>query len=136
MMPAFICVFSVAAFVQFFVSYCRSMVAHSITVALSDNLREFAGMQSQSVGANDFDRFRQLLRLCPDLAEGKKEVRAVGAYYSGLSMLSSAFRSMVPAVAAWAERERQNCSYFVAVILDQRIAQSRDLCLQQVSASL
>jgi hypothetical protein len=93
-------------------------------------------MQARNVAADDFDRFQQLLRLCPDLDEGKREVRAVGAYYSGLNVVSHAFSSVFPTVAAWAERERQNCSYFVAVILDQRIAQSRDLCLQQVSANL
>jgi len=136
MMAAFICVFSVAAFMQFFVSYCRSMLANSITVMLSDNVREFAGMQARSVAADDFDRFQQLLRLCPDLDAGKREIRAVGAYYSTLNVLNHAFRMALPNVAAWAERERQNCSYFAAVILDQRIAQSRDLCLQQVSANL
>jgi hypothetical protein len=136
MMAALICVFSVAAFVQFFFSYCRSMIAFSASVALSDNVREFAGMQARNVAADDFDRFLQLLRLCPDLDADKKEIRAVGAYYSTVNFLSHAFRKAVPNVAAWAERERQNCSYFAAVVLDRRIAQSRDLCLQEVSASL
>jgi hypothetical protein len=136
MIAALICVFSVAAFVQFFFSYCRSMLAYSATVALSDNVREFAGMQARSVAADDFDRFLQLLQLCPDLDEDKKEIRAVGAYYSTLNVLGHSFRSVVPNVAAWAERERQNCSYFAAVVLDRRIAQSRDLCLQEVSATL
>jgi hypothetical protein len=136
MIAALICVFSVAAFVQFFFSYCRSMLAYSATVALSDNVREFAGMQARVVAADDFDRFLQLLQLCPDLDADKKEIRAVGAYYSTLNVLGHAFRSVVPNVAAWAERERQNCSYFAAVVLDRRIAQSRDLCLQEVSASL
>jgi hypothetical protein len=136
MMASLICVFSVAAFVQFFFTYCRSMVAYSAAVALSDNVREFAGMQNQNVAANDFDRFRQLLHLCPNLDADKKELRAVGAYYSTLSLVGHAFRSVVPDVAAWAERERQNCSYFAAVVLDRRIAESRDLCLQEVSASL
>jgi hypothetical protein len=136
MIAAFICVFSVAAFVQFFVSYCRSMLAYSATVALSDNVREFAKLQARSVAADDFDRFVQLLRLCPDLEDGKREVRAVGAYYSTLNVLSHAFRAALPDVANWAERERQNCSYFAAVVLDRRIAQSRDLCLTEVSASL
>jgi len=136
MMAALICVFSVAAFVQFFFTYCRSMVAYTSAVALSENVREFAGMQAQSVAPGDFGRFRQLIRLCPDLDEGKKEIRAVGAYYSTLSVLCHAFRSALPGVASWAERERQNCSYFAAVLLDRRIAQSRDLCLQEVSANL
>ena len=136
MIAAFICVFSVAAFVQFFFSYCRSMLTYSATVALSNNVREFAGMQARSVAADDFDRFLQLLRLCPDLDTDKREIRAVGAYYSTLNLLNHAFRVAMPNLASWAERERQNCSYFAAVVLDRRIAQSRDLCLQQVSASL
>ena len=80
MIAAFICVFSVAAFVQFFFSYCRTMLAYSATVSLSDNVREFAGMEARSVSAGDFDRFLQLLRLCPDLDADKREIHllAVG----------------------------------------------------------
>jgi hypothetical protein len=39
-------------------------------------------------------------------------------------------------VAAWAEQERESCSYFAAVALDRRISYSRDLFTQQIADRL
>ncbi len=41
---------------------------------------------------------------------------------------------MMPALLAWAEKERGRCTYFAAVALDRRVAFSRDLLAQQIEA--
>jgi hypothetical protein len=136
MIAALICVISVAAFLQFFVSYCRSILASCRKVELSDHVREITGISSRNVGAEDFTRLVQLVRLCPERGEDESELRAVGTYYGLLDVFKRMVRPLFPNVASWAERERQSCSYFAAVALDRRISYSRDLLMQQVADRL
>ncbi|MGH9715007.1 MAG: hypothetical protein ACRD5M_17060 [Candidatus Acidiferrales bacterium] len=131
MMAALICVISIVAFLQFFVSYCRSVLASSRKVQLSDRVREVAGIDKQNVAAADFQRLLQLVRLCPERGDDQTEIRAVGTYYGFLHVVGRASNSLIPSVAAWSERERQSCSYFAAVALDRRISYSHDLLSQQ-----
>ncbi|HWG59938.1 MAG TPA: hypothetical protein VN661_12905, partial [Candidatus Acidoferrales bacterium] len=72
-------------------------------------------------------------RLCPEGGKDRGEIRAVGAYFLFLSGLRRFFGLLIPKISAWAERERQNCSYFAAVVLDQRISHSRELFNQQAA---
>jgi len=136
MIAALICVISLAAFLQFFVSYCRSILASSRKVELSDRVREVTGIASESVGADDFDRLLQLVRLCPERADDQTEIRAVGTYYGLLYLVGRLTRPLIPSVAAWVEQERKSCSYFAAVALDRRISYSRDLFSQQIADRL
>lgn len=136
MIAALICVVSVAAFLQFFVSYCRSILASSRKVELSARVREVTGIASHDVAADDFTRLLQLVRLCPERGDDQTEIRAVGTYYGLLHVLGRVARPLVPGVAAWTEQERQSCSYFAAVALDRRISYSRDLFTQQVADRL
>jgi len=135
MIAALICVVSIAIFLQFFVSYCRSVLAASQRVELSARVREITGIAGQDVASDDFARLLQLVQLCPQRGDDQTELRAVGAYYSLLRALG--FVSPVaPALAAWAGQERRSCSYFAAVALDRRIAYSLDLFTQQVADRL
>ncbi|MFY9803697.1 MAG: hypothetical protein WA211_01490 [Candidatus Acidiferrales bacterium] len=136
MIAALICVISIAAFLQFFVSYCRSILASSRKFELSDRVREVTGIADHDVTAEDFDRLLQLVRLCPERGDDRSEIRAVGTYYSLLAVVNRASRSLMPGVAAWTEHERQSCSYFAAVALDRRISYSRDLFTQQIADRL
>jgi hypothetical protein len=136
MIAALICVISLAAFLQFFVSYCRSILASSRKIELSDRVREVTGIASENVGADDFDRLLQLVRLCPERADDQTEIRAVGTYYGLLYFVGLLTRPVVPSVAAWVEQERKSCSYFAAVALDRRISYSRDLFSQQIADRL
>jgi hypothetical protein len=77
MIAALICVVSAAIFLQFFVSYCRSILASSRNIALSDRVREVTGIADQEVGADDFKRLLQLVRLCPERGDDQSEIRAV-----------------------------------------------------------
>jgi hypothetical protein len=136
MIASLIFVISFAALLQFFILHCRSILAYSRRVELSERVREVTGIASQDVSAGDFQRLVQLVRLCPERGEDRKEIRVVGAYYRLLAMLDRLTRSLVPSVAAWSENERQSCSYFAAVALDRRISYSRDLFTQQVADRL
>ncbi|HXZ12169.1 MAG TPA: hypothetical protein VEG64_07230 [Candidatus Sulfotelmatobacter sp.] len=136
MIAALICVISLAAFLQFFVSYCRSILASSRKVELSDRVREVTGIANENVGADDFDRLLQLVRLCPERADDQAEIRAVGTYYGLLYFVGRLTRPVIPSVAAWVEQERRSCSYFAAVALDRRISYSRDLFSQQIADRL
>jgi hypothetical protein len=136
MIASLIFVISFAALLQFFILHCRSILAYSRRVELSDRVREVTGIAAQNVSAGDFQRLVQLVRLCPERGEDRKEIRVVGAYYRLLAMLDRLTRSLVPSVAAWSENERQSCSDFAAVALDRRISYSRDLFTQQVADRL
>ena len=136
MIPAFIFVVSLTLLLQFFVWHCRSIVAQGRRYELSDRVREVTGLSTQNLAADDFAHLLQLVRLCPERGGDHREIRVVGAYYSLLDVLQRFTRSMMPTVAAWAEAERQGCSYFAAVALDRRISYSRDLFSQQVADRL
>jgi hypothetical protein len=133
MIAALICVVSLAALLQFFVSYCRSVLASSRSVELSEQVREVTGIPDARFAPEDFSRLLQLLRLCPETGDDRTELRAVGAYFGMLRALGRVMQPVVPGVAGWAEQERCNCSYFAAVALDRRIARSRDLFNRQFS---
>ncbi|HYL47691.1 MAG TPA: hypothetical protein VEU52_11730 [Candidatus Limnocylindrales bacterium] len=136
MIAALICVISIAAFLQFFVSYCRSILASTRKVELSDRVREATGISNQNVAAEDFERLLQLVRLCPERGEDQTEIRVVWTYYGLMDVLNRIARPVFPGVAAWAQQERQSCSHFAAVALDRRISYSRDLFTQQVADRL
>jgi hypothetical protein len=131
MMAAIILVFSVAALLQFFVSYCRSLIAASAKHALSAEVQDVAGIANRASG-EDFARVVQLLRLCPDRPDDRGEVRAIGAYFHLLSLVKATLAKAVPSMLAWTEAERGQCTYFAAVTLDRRIAFSRDMLAQQI----
>jgi hypothetical protein len=133
MMAAFILVFSLAALLQFFVSYCRSLIASSARLPLSPEVQDVTGISSTASG-EDYLRVMQLLLLCPERIEDRGGIRAVGAYYRLLSFLRRTFVKMVPSLSLWTERERAHCAYFAAVALDRRIAFSRNMLAQQLDS--
>ncbi len=136
MIAALILVISVATLLQFFVSYCRSVIAASSKKNLSEQAREVAGIENRIVRGDEFERLLQLVRLCPEPGDDGRELRAVCSYFGLLSLLRSSFGRLAPGVASWAEREREGCAYFAAVALDRRITYSRDLMAEQMSNQL
>jgi hypothetical protein len=133
---ALICAISLALMMQFFVSYCRSVIAASRKSELSERVREVAGIQDQRVRGEEFSRLIQLLHLCPGRGDDSGELRAVGMYYALLAATNKLFKPLSLAIARWADAERESCSYFAAVALDRRISYSRELLAQQISGSL
>jgi len=133
MMAAFIFACSVVLLLQFFVSYCRSLIAASARQALSREVRDVAGIP-QAASGEDFARVVQLLQLCPESPEDRAGIQAVGAYFRMLNFLRSTVARLMPSLRAWTEFERAQCAYFAAVALERRIASSRDMFAQQMDA--
>jgi hypothetical protein len=131
MTAAFILVCSIGFLLMFFVSYCRSLLATSSAVALTQGVRDVTGISS-AVAPDDFSRVVQLLQLCPDRPEERGRIRTVSMYYSFLGLIRSTVAAAAPSLKSWADRERAQCGYFAAVVLGQRIAFSRDLLEQQM----
>jgi hypothetical protein len=131
MTAAFILVCSIGFLLMFFVSYCRSLLATSSALALTQEVRDVTGISS-AVGPDDFSRVVQLLQLCPDRPEERGRIRTVSMYYSFLGLIRSTVAAAAPSLKSWADRERAQCGYFAAVVLGQRIAFSRDLLAQQM----
>ena len=132
MIAALIGVASGAALIQF-VYYCRSAVASVQSIELSDHVLSVAGIRDQRLAADDFQRFFELVQLCPEQRSEKAGIGAVARYYKLLRILDQAFGKLMPAMSSWARREEQNCSHFAAVMLDRRISSSRDLFLHHAT---
>lgn len=131
MIAALIFVVSAAAFLQFFVSYCRSILESTRTVNLSDRVRQIAGIVNGRIAAADFERVLRLVHLCPGQCDDLTEIRAVTAYYRLLNAFYKLASPAIPKAAAWAEQECSICSYFAVVALERRIVYSHNLVAQQ-----
>lgn len=131
MIGALILVFSVLAFVQFFVFYTRSVIAAARKHELSENVREITGLDGAAVQAGQFGRLLQLVELCPGSGEDQMSLRAVRAYFSGLGLLLAMLPTLpagaMQAAGNWVRRERDACAYFAVAALDRRMAYSRSL---------
>jgi hypothetical protein len=133
MISALIAGASLVALAPLFVSYCRTLLALARKLELSDRVSALSDMSGRGVSADDFDRILQLVRLCPEYGADRAGVRNIAIYYRVIHALGRVFGAMNPALAAWAERERTNCSHFAAVVLDRCISSSRSLFTQQAS---
>jgi hypothetical protein len=127
MTAVLILVFSVLALVQFAISQWRMIWLTTANQPLSDSLHAATGIASESIGPNDFGK---LLGLCdemsPRLKKGTPWLREVKGYYGVVAKLEKSFRSLQPAVSAWAASEMKTCSRYVAVVLDQNLALDLD----------
>ena len=133
MMAGIIFAVSLVCLLQFFVSYCRSLIAASAKQPLSPEVQDVTGIKA-SASSEDFARVTQLLHLFPEGPEDRNRVQAVGAYFSLVGVIRATVARFVPAVREWTKLEQGQCAYFVAVALDRRIAFSRDLLAQQMDA--
>lgn len=131
MMAAIILVCSVFVLLQFFMSYCRSLIAASAKEPLTEEVQDVTGI-SRNPSADDFFRVVQLLHLCPERPEERGEIKAIGAYFRVLGVLRATLARVIPSVQSWADLERGQCTHFAAVVLGRRIAFSRNLLAQQM----
>jgi hypothetical protein len=127
MTAALILAFSILALIQFAISQWRMIWLTTASQPLSDSLRVATGIDSEAIGPNDFGK---LLGLCdemsPSLQKSTPWLREVKGYYSIVTQLEKAFRSIQPAVASWAASEMRICSRYVAVVLDQNLSLDLD----------
>jgi len=111
---------SIAALVQFFVSYCRSLVSVYAKVEISREAMESAGLPAGHVDAGEFSRLIGLVRQCRVVADDSTELGAVRLYYAVLTALEK-FCLLLPASCSWFHRERSGCAHMVGVALDRRM---------------
>jgi hypothetical protein len=135
MIATLIAVVSLAALVQVFVSYCRSVLAAAGKVELSSRVVALTGMEGSPI-AGDFDRVLQLVRLCPTHDADRTGVRAILTYYRLVQYLGRVIGPMYPDVIVWAEHEALSCSHFASVVLDRCISSSRSLFAEQAGDHL
>jgi hypothetical protein len=133
MMAALILAISILAMLQFFVSYCRSLIAASARRSLSLDVQDVIGEMQTASGA-DYQRVMQYLHLCPERREDRGGIKAVDAYFRLLGAMEATLGKVMPSLKPWAEAERSLCAYFAAVALDRRIAYSRDMLAEQMTA--
>ncbi len=132
MMAVFILACSIIFLLQFFISYCRSLIASSVREPISQEVQEVTGM-SRPAAEEEFARVVQLLQLCPERPEERGEISLIRAYFRMLGVFRSIAARVVPSVERWTSSERGQCTHFVAVVLGRRIAFSRNLFAQQMS---
>lgn len=130
MMASLIFVVSIVTLLMFFVSYCRSLMASSASHTLSREVRDVTGIAALPSG-RDFVRVFQLLQLCPERPEDRAGIRAVELYFSILSFVDRNIVRIIPSLQAWTEHELAGCASFAVVVLDRRIAFSREILAQQ-----
>lgn len=127
MVSLFILVFACFALGRFAVSQWRAIWISTANQPLSDSLRMTTGIDSETIGARDFG---SLLALCdnlsPDLKKKSPWLKEVSIYYHAVAKLEQVFQVKLPSIAAWASREMQTCSRYVAVALDQSLSMSFD----------
>src|SRR5260221_2174820 len=126
MIAVVILAISLVGFLQFFVFYCRSLIAASADQPLPKDVQDVTGIV-RTAPPDEFSRVIQLLRLCPDRPEERGQIRAITAYYKFLGVVRSTIAVAVPSLKSWADHERGQCTYYAAVALGRRSAFSRDL---------
>jgi len=130
MMASLIFVVSVVTLLMVFVSYCRSLMASSSRHPLSREVRDVTGIPALPTG-KDFVRVTQLLQLCPERPEDRPGLRAVNLYYDILNLVQNSIARLIPSLREWTEQELAGCASFAVVVLDRRIAFSREILAQQ-----
>lgn len=122
MISALMMIFSAGALVQFFMSYCHSILATYAKVELSPRTCEVAGIDSERIPGSEFSRLLGLLRLARDPGDDRMELLTVRIYYSIVQIIGALASRITSGAKAWSEREGSRCAYFAAVSLDRRIA--------------
>jgi hypothetical protein len=133
MIAGLICGLSLLTLLQFFVSYCRSLIAASQGHELSEQAQEICGFTARAAASDHFARLLQLLSLCPDSGEDGIEIRAVTLYFRLLGLARVLLSWAIPSATTWIDAEQGGCAYAAAVVLDRRIAYSRMMMAQQTS---
>jgi hypothetical protein len=131
MIPALIFFVSSLTFLQFFVSYSRSLIAESRAHELSEQTREICGLAARTVAGDQFRRLQELIALCPEPGGDSIQVRAVSLYFRLLGLARTMLSWAIPSAASWIDAERGGCAYAAAVVLDRRIAYNRMMMAQQ-----
>jgi hypothetical protein len=120
MIAVLILFISGAALVQFFISYCRSLISMYSKLEISREAIEGAGLNAGQVEAGEFSRLLGLIRQTGVVADDAAQLRAVRIYYAVLTALEN-LCMVLPASCSWFHRERTGCAHMAGVALDRRM---------------
>jgi hypothetical protein len=115
-----------------FVAYCRFLLLRASEIELSTAVLKAIAPESERVSAEDFHRLQALVGLCPLDQKDRIPLAALSLYFVLLTGLYTFSLRIGGVIANWTERERRQCSHFVAVRLDQRISRARKLVSEQM----
>jgi hypothetical protein len=130
MIAALIGITSLASAIQF-VYYCRSALASTKNAEPSGHVLRAVGLEGRKTNSADFERFLELVRLCPEHGKDAAQIRGVVTYYHFVRLLARLLQKPLPSLSSWARQEQRACSHFAAIVLDRRIASSRNLFLER-----
>ena len=118
MIAALVMIMSIAALLQFAISYGRSMLTSAAVHPISEQVLFAAGVEDRAITGNDFHALAEVHRLSSGKSAGVGFVRF---YYGAIRSLAAAARPCASGIASWAEREMSMCSQYVGLLIDQRL---------------
>ncbi len=121
MLSAIILVCCIGAMGQFFVAYCRALLAGCDAHVLSERARQIAGIHGEALDPGEFHRLLGIARMTGMPASDTVQIRAVKSYYRVLCLVEGLLPSRFPRALQWIHRELSRCAYFAAVVLDRRL---------------
>ena len=113
---------SVVAFSQFALYYWRAVLAGVATQPVSDRVLAAAHVENGRLLPQHFETLAGLHDLTPDLQPNQTGLGLVRVYYRLVQGLG-----MLPALAAWSERERVVCARYAAVQVGRRLRANLEL---------
>src|ERR1700722_3189363 len=125
MIAVLIFLFSLLALLQFFIFYCRALIAESRAQKISGETLGLCGYPALALAGYQFQRLLELIDLCAETGEDGYQVLAICAYYRLLEFVRHSLQWAIPFAASWIDKERDGCAYAAALFLDRRIARNR-----------
>ena len=126
MIFAFLIVMCCVAIFQFFIVYCRSLLAEFARIAISPGVMTDLSIKEDEASGDDFPRLAGLARLCQETEEVYR-LHFVQFYYRLLTALYRISAGPGTRFAKLMNRERRACTHFAAVIIERRIAGARQI---------
>jgi hypothetical protein len=124
-----------AAMVQFAVFSWRAGLLRTIaTEPVGDQAELTAEICRNLLNGKDFADVSSLQGLCPDLKNGRVNLRTVRVYYSFLKAMSRVGDLIVAPGAngfgGWTSREMALCTQYTAAVLSQRLRSNEELAAE------
>src|SRR5260370_37096787 len=118
---------SMVALSQLAVYYWRAMLVGAAAQPVSERILAAAGVRNGKLTGENFRPLLGLHDLTPELRSGGKNLARVRAYYALAERIASLPGRIMPAVAAWSERQLAVCARYAAVQIDRRLQANVEL---------
>jgi hypothetical protein len=132
---ASILVICMAAMIQFAVFSWRAGLLRTIATEPAGDQAELAAEISRNLlNGKDFSDISSLQGLCPDLKNGRVNLRTVRVYYSFLKAMNRLGDLIVAPGAngfgGWTNREMALCAQYTAAVLSQRLRSNQEFAAE------